>query len=147
MRDLEPATALGSYAVQLSGTRLGARLARQLAARQLDTWGITADHPAAFAVTAVTAELAANAVTHGRRRGRDFHLRLLLLPEAVRVEVADTRPDRLPHAPGTTLTPVETMGSGPTPNRVGLLLAPDMAADPRLPATPPSSTTDTIRPD
>ncbi|MGY1500185.1 ATP-binding protein [Streptomyces sp. QTS52] len=43
----------------------------------------------------VVAELAANAVTHGRVPGRDFELRLLLLaPDALRIEVSDTRGDR-----------------------------------------------------
>jgi anti-sigma regulatory factor (Ser/Thr protein kinase) len=43
----------------------------------------------------VVAELAANAVTHGRVPGRDFELRLLRLPEGIlRIEVSDTRGDR-----------------------------------------------------
>lgn len=46
------------------------------------------------------AAVAANAVTHGRSPGQDFALRLTLAPESVRVEVTDTRPDRLPLAPG-----------------------------------------------
>lgn len=40
-------------------------------------------------------ELAANAVPHGRVPGRDFGLRLLLLPErTLRIEVSDARGDR-----------------------------------------------------
>ncbi|MEW2557550.1 ATP-binding protein [Streptomyces griseorubiginosus] len=46
------------------------------------------------------AAVAANAVTHGRSPGQDFALRLTLTSESVRVEVTDTRPDRLPLAPG-----------------------------------------------
>ncbi|MEU4655866.1 ATP-binding protein [Streptomyces sp. NPDC023723] len=46
------------------------------------------------------AAVAANAVTHGRSPGQDFALRLTLTPESVHVEVTDTRPDRLPLAPG-----------------------------------------------
>ena len=43
----------------------------------------------------VVAELAANAVTHGRVPGRDFELRLRLLPEdTLRIEVSDARGDR-----------------------------------------------------
>ncbi|MEV0784620.1 ATP-binding protein [Streptomyces sp. NPDC050423] len=43
-----------------------------------------------------TAEPAANAVIHGRLPGRDFRLTLLLLAYALRIEVTDTRPERLP---------------------------------------------------
>ncbi|WP_374203184.1 ATP-binding protein [Streptomyces sp. ST2-7A] len=46
----------------------------------------------------VVAELCANAVLHGCRDGRDFHISLVLLPATgtVRVEVTDSRGDRLP---------------------------------------------------
>jgi len=45
----------------------------------------------------VVAELAANAVTHGRMRGRCFRLALTVdAPDTLRVEVADPRGDRLP---------------------------------------------------
>ncbi|MFE9763627.1 ATP-binding protein [Streptomyces sp. NPDC005808] len=47
-------------------------------------------------MTLVVAELAANAVRHGRVRGRDFRVRLVLREDVVRVEVADGRADRLP---------------------------------------------------
>ena len=42
-------------------------------------------------VGAIVAELAANAVTHGRVPGRDFELRLAIVTGSVRVEVTDTR--------------------------------------------------------
>ncbi len=45
----------------------------------------------------VVAELAANAVLHGRVPGRDFRLALRLLPGgALRIEVTDARGDRAP---------------------------------------------------
>ncbi|MFI7298922.1 ATP-binding protein [Streptomyces sp. NPDC050121] len=67
----------GELALRFSSTPRGARLARRLTAQQ------------------VVAELAANAVTHGRVPGRDFELRLLLLADdTLRVEVSDTRGDR-----------------------------------------------------
>ncbi|MER6613315.1 hypothetical protein ABT276_08015 [Streptomyces xantholiticus] len=46
----------------------------------------------------VVAELAANASTHGRLRGRDFLLSLFTTPgdRALRIEVTDIRGDRLP---------------------------------------------------
>ncbi|MFA3876515.1 ATP-binding protein [Streptomyces sp. MMCC 100] len=83
------------FAVQLSSTRRGARLARLLTERQLDDWGV----PSGEAVQ-VVAELAANAVLHGRVPGRDFRLALRLLPGGtLRVEVTDARGDRVPRLP------------------------------------------------
>ncbi|MFF7898331.1 ATP-binding protein [Streptomyces sp. NPDC088817] len=80
------------FAVQLSATRRGARLARLLAERQLDDWGVgLAD------AVQIVAELAANAAFHGRVRGRDFRLVMRLHGEGVlRIEVTDARGDRLP---------------------------------------------------
>ncbi|MFG3163846.1 ATP-binding protein [Streptomyces sp. NPDC048232] len=86
--------------MQLSSTRRGARLARLLAVQQLDDWGILRDGRTASTVASVVAEFAANAVTHGRTPGRDFALRLTLTPKSVRIEVTDTRPDKLPLASG-----------------------------------------------
>lgn len=83
-----PATAR-RFAVQLSSTRRGARLARLLATEQLRSWGLPFEKAAH-----VVAELAANAVTHGRVPGRDFHLRLTATDDLVRIEVTDTRGDR-----------------------------------------------------
>jgi anti-sigma regulatory factor (Ser/Thr protein kinase) len=48
------------------------------------------------AVALVTAELAVNAITHGRLLGRDLRLSLLRRQGRVRVEVTDARPERLP---------------------------------------------------
>ncbi|MGW1953951.1 ATP-binding protein [Streptomyces sp. NPDC001920] len=80
------------FAVQLSATRRGARLARLLAERQLDDW----NSPFEGAVH-VVAELASNAVLHGRVPGRDFRLRLSLRADGtLRIEVTDARGDRIP---------------------------------------------------
>ncbi|MFD0025378.1 ATP-binding protein [Streptomyces sp. NPDC058382] len=88
------------FSLRLSGTPRGARLARTLAVQQLTEWcGCPYDSDAARTVALVTAELAANAITHGRLPGRDFRLTLLLLPRALRIEVTDTRPERLPPRP------------------------------------------------
>jgi anti-sigma regulatory factor (Ser/Thr protein kinase) len=88
-------TPLGELTLRLSSTARGARLARRLTAQQLDAWGHPHDSEASHAVQQIVAELAANAVTHGRVPGRDFELRLLLLPEdTLRIEVSDTRGDR-----------------------------------------------------
>lgn len=65
--------------------------------QQLAEWcGGAYDTDAARAVALVTAELASNAITHGRLPGRDFRLTLRLLARSVRIEVTDTRPERLP---------------------------------------------------
>ena len=46
----------------------------------------------------VVAELASNAVTHGRVPGRDFRLLVYVVGGTLRIEVTDTRGDRRPHA-------------------------------------------------
>ncbi|MGW4286143.1 ATP-binding protein [Streptomyces sp. NPDC004673] len=81
--------------VQLSATRRGARLARLLTERQLDEWGMPFE-----AATQVVAELAANAVLHGRVPGRDFRLELRRGDDGtLRVEVTDARGERRPRMP------------------------------------------------
>lgn len=47
-------------------------------------------------VEQVVAELANNAVTHGHVPGRDFRMRVVATGTLVRVEVTDTRGDRVP---------------------------------------------------
>ncbi|MFG3021747.1 ATP-binding protein [Streptomyces sp. NPDC048254] len=81
------------FTVQLSATRRGARLARLLTERQLDDWGLAYE-----AAVHVVAELASNAVLHGRVAGRDFRLGLRLRPDrTLRIEVTDARGDRVPY--------------------------------------------------
>ncbi|MFD7136650.1 ATP-binding protein [Streptomyces sp. NPDC059894] len=82
---------LRTFRAQLSPTPRGARLARLLATEQLRTGGLPLD-PAAL----IVAELAANAVTHGRVAGRDFRLLLHVIGDTLRIEVSDTRGDRTP---------------------------------------------------
>ncbi|MEU6330171.1 ATP-binding protein [Streptomyces sp. NPDC047049] len=80
------------YSVPLSATPRGARLARILAVEQLASWGLLLDQ-----ARLLVAELAANAVQHGRVAGRSFRLTLAVAPSAtLRIEVTDTRGDRLP---------------------------------------------------
>ncbi|WMX45599.1 ATP-binding protein [Streptomyces roseicoloratus] len=81
------------FGIQLSATPRGARLARLLAVEQLRSWGLEA---VADATAQIVAELAANAVTHGRVPGRDFRLALVANGAVLRIEVTDTRADRLP---------------------------------------------------
>ncbi|MFF7748670.1 ATP-binding protein [Streptomyces sp. NPDC007971] len=78
--------------VQLSATRRGARLARLLTERHLADLGVPFEE-----AVQVVAELAANAVLHGRVRGRDFRLGLALRDDGMlRIEVTDARGDRIP---------------------------------------------------
>ncbi|THA25076.1 ATP-binding protein [Streptomyces sp. RKND-216] len=80
------------FSVLLSPTRRGARLARLLTVAHLASWGLPSD-----AAAHVVAELAANAALHGRVPGRDFRLTLTAGADGrLRVEVADTRGERLP---------------------------------------------------
>ncbi|MFF8411571.1 ATP-binding protein [Streptomyces omiyaensis] len=81
------------FTLQLSSTPRGARLARLLAVEQLRTWGL---EEVAGAAGQVVAELANNAVTHGHVPGRDFRLRTIVTGAVVRIEVSDTRGDRVP---------------------------------------------------
>jgi anti-sigma regulatory factor (Ser/Thr protein kinase) len=87
------------FAMRFSSTPRGARLARRLTAHRLDAWDVPYDSTANDTVVAVVAELAANAVQHGRVIGRDFHLLLRMTGDTVRIEVSDTRTERVPEAP------------------------------------------------
>ncbi|PZH15654.1 hypothetical protein C1I97_07880 [Streptomyces sp. NTH33] len=96
-------TAVSTFAQQLSSTRRGARLARLLAAAELQTWQVSPS--VVERAEQIVAELSANAALHGRVQGRDFRLALRLDPAAglLRIEVTDARGDRLPCA-GTDFT-------------------------------------------
>ncbi|MGY3201365.1 ATP-binding protein [Streptomyces sp. TE5632] len=85
------------FAMQFTSTPRDARLARHLVSHRLHEWGHPYGTPVNETVTLITAELTTNAVTHGRVPGRDFHLRLSLVPGTVTVEVSDTRAERKPH--------------------------------------------------
>ncbi|MDK1347951.1 ATP-binding protein [Streptomyces sp. 378] len=101
----EVTTGIRNFSLQLSSTPRGARLARLLATEQLRSWAIPLD-PARH----VIAELSANAATHGRTPGRDFRLLLYVVAGTLRIEVTDTRADRLPTArPGLGLLLVDAL--------------------------------------
>ncbi|MGW2747483.1 ATP-binding protein [Streptomyces sp. NPDC001450] len=91
----EPPTELAgpvpNFTVLLSPTPRGARLARLLATEQLQTWALPLD-----VAQHIVAELAANAATHGRVPGRNFRRTLYVVGDTLRIEVTDTRGDRLP---------------------------------------------------
>ncbi|MFJ2716775.1 ATP-binding protein [Streptomyces sp. NPDC087437] len=90
------ATPVCTFTQRFSTTRRGARLARLLAAHQLTEWGHPRGTEAHDTVVLVVAELAANAVLHGRVPGRDFALALSFEEgrDVVRIEVTDTHPAR-----------------------------------------------------
>jgi anti-sigma regulatory factor (Ser/Thr protein kinase) len=103
------AVTVRTFSQLLSSTERGARLARQLAVHQCHEWGIPYGSEASDTVAQIVAELAANAVTHGRVRGRDFELRLVHLDHEadalLRIEVSDARGEHRPPGPGTLPEP------------------------------------------
>jgi anti-sigma regulatory factor (Ser/Thr protein kinase) len=108
----EPGSPTRRLSLRFSSTRRGARLARRFAVQQLTEWtGLPYDSASACSTAVVTAELAANAVTHGSLPGRDFRLALLLPAESavVRIEVTDTRPQRRPRQPADGAAPPDAL--------------------------------------
>lgn len=93
---IKPAVPTNHFAMRFSSTPRGARLARRLAGRWLDTWGIPYDCGAHDTLTLIVAELSTNAVRHGRVPGRDFRLRLSAEGATLRVEVTDSRGESIP---------------------------------------------------
>ncbi|MFF6900388.1 ATP-binding protein [Streptomyces hydrogenans] len=87
-----------TFSQLISSTRRGARLARLLTMTELYFWGVPQD--VTERAQQVVAELAANAVLHGRVPGRDFRLGLRLEAGTgvLRIEVTDARGERLPAA-------------------------------------------------
>ncbi|MGW4745471.1 ATP-binding protein [Streptomyces sp. NPDC004290] len=95
----EPDVTVRVFTQRFSSTPRGARLARRLALHQLDRWRIPYGSETSGAAGLLVAELAANAVTHGRVPGRDFELTLAYTPGALlRIDVSDTRGERRPAA-------------------------------------------------
>ncbi|WP_405890487.1 ATP-binding protein [Streptomyces sp. NBC_00133] len=92
----ETTTPTTEFTQRFTATRRGARLARHLAVHQLDGWGVPYGSDVSDSAAQIIAELAANAVTHGRVPGRDFELRLALTPTTLRIEVSDARGDYEP---------------------------------------------------
>lgn len=112
-----PRTPLHQFTVPLSATRRAARLARLIAGEQLVAWGLPLD-PARL----IVAELAANAVVHGRVAGRSFRLGLTVTaPATLRIEVTDPQGDQLP-----TQARVAA-GAEPAESGHGLLLVEELA--------------------
>ncbi|MET7759119.1 ATP-binding protein [Streptomyces sp. NPDC005389] len=115
------------FALRFTSTARGARLARRLVAVRLDEWGVAYGTGAHETVVLVAAELATNAVRHGHVPGRDFHLDLRVTdgpPPVARIEVTDTRAERVPPRPGQLAGPRPELSDGGR----GLLLV-DALAD------------------
>ncbi|WUH91486.1 ATP-binding protein [Streptomyces sp. NBC_00433] len=94
-RTPELAAATRRFSTQLPSTRRGAQRARLLTVAQLAGWELPSD-----AAAQVVAELAANAALHGRVPGRNFRLTLeVKAADRLRIEVTDTRGERLPAVP------------------------------------------------
>ncbi|GHH76671.1 ATP-binding protein [Streptomyces sulfonofaciens] len=107
------------FTQRFSSTPLGARLARHLAVHQLHTWGIAHGTDTSDTAAQLVAELAANAVTHGRVGGRDFEVRLTLAGgadagagAALTIEVSDTRGECRPPGPHGVAAPGPLSGGG-----------------------------------
>lgn len=101
------------FAAQFTSSPRGARLARQRAVRCLAEWGYPPASDTSCTVALLIAELAANAVRHGRVSGRDFHLRLAFEAptRTIRIEVSDACPDR-PPTTAPTPSPDDESGRG-----------------------------------
>ncbi|MER7757979.1 ATP-binding protein [Kitasatospora sp. NPDC097643] len=103
----------------LAATPKGAAICRRIARRQLTVWGLNSAHTEPYySALLIVAELAANAITHGRVPGRGFELHLCLTTAArrgttLRIEISDCRGDRLPALP-TALAPNSQSGRGLT---------------------------------
>ncbi|MFH9871186.1 ATP-binding protein [Streptomyces lydicus] len=92
----EGAHPLHEFVMAFTSSPRGARLARRLVSHRLDAWGHPYGGRVNDTLTLITAELVANAVRHGHVAGRDFHLRLTDGAGTLRVEVTDTRTERVP---------------------------------------------------
>ncbi|MFG3093929.1 ATP-binding protein [Streptomyces sp. NPDC048202] len=113
------------FAMRFTSTPRGARLARRLVGVRLQEWGIPYCTDVHDNIVLITAELAANAVRHGHVAGRDFHVRVSLAgspSRTARIEVTDTRGERVPPRPGELGEP--GVGDGGR----GLLLVSRLAA-------------------
>ncbi|MFF2774616.1 ATP-binding protein [Streptomyces sp. NPDC058052] len=104
--------------MRFTSTPRGARLARRLVSHRLHEWGHPYSATANDTVTLLAAELTANAVRHGHVPVRDFRLRLTVDapadadtgPTSIRIEVTDTRTERMPAL--TTSAPDAESGRG-----------------------------------
>ncbi|MFD6420490.1 ATP-binding protein [Streptomyces sp. NPDC060198] len=88
------------FVQRFSSTPRGARLARRLLLHQLAAWGVPYGSADSDTAGQIVAELAANAVTHGRVPGRDFEVTAEILDGTLHLAVSDARGELRPPAPG-----------------------------------------------
>ncbi|MFF0112459.1 ATP-binding protein [Streptomyces prasinus] len=100
------------FTMRFTSTPRGARLARRLVSHRLDDWGHPYTTPVNETLTLITAELTANAVRHGHVPGRDFHVQLNLAGGTFRIEVTDTRAEKLPPASSPETDSLSESGRG-----------------------------------
>ncbi|MBV2153345.1 ATP-binding protein [Kitasatospora sp. SUK 42] len=106
-----------SHTTLLHATPKGAAICRRIARRQLTAWGLNSTHTEPFySALLIVAELAANAIMHGRIPGRGFELHLALTTTVrrgttLRIEISDPRGERLPLLPSVH-TPNSQSGRG-----------------------------------
>ncbi|MGY3788802.1 ATP-binding protein [Streptomyces antibioticus] len=110
------------FTMRFTSTPRGARLARRFVSHRLNDWGHPYTTPVNETLTLIAAEFTANAVRHGHVPGRDFHVQLTLTEGVFRIEVTDTRAEKLP--PSTPPAPDFASESGR-----GLLLVAALADD------------------
>ncbi|MFE7562527.1 ATP-binding protein [Kitasatospora sp. NPDC057500] len=90
------------HTITLAATPKGACLCRSVTRRQLSIWGVDSTFGESFqSALIIVAELASNAIRHGRVAGRGFELHLCLTTlvrrgATLRIEISDCRGDRLP---------------------------------------------------
>ncbi|MEV7770971.1 ATP-binding protein [Kitasatospora sp. NPDC086791] len=107
------------HTTTLAATPRGAAICRRLARRQLTLWGLNSTHTEPFySALLIVAELAANAITHGRVPGRGFELHLALTTTArrgttLRIAISDPKGNKLPVLPAVH-TPNAQSGRGLT---------------------------------
>ncbi|WP_299538714.1 ATP-binding protein [uncultured Streptomyces sp.] len=96
---------MNGFVQRFSSTPRGARLARRLVLHQLDAWGVPHGSEASDTAAQIVAELAADAVTHGRVRGRDFEVTAEIRNRTLRISVSDARREPRPPLPGAPRPP------------------------------------------
>ncbi|WP_405811905.1 ATP-binding protein [Streptomyces sp. NBC_01520] len=103
------------FTQRFSSSPRGARLARRLVLHQLDARGVPHGSETSDTAALLVAELAANAVTHGRFPGRDFVVTAVIHGRTLRIAVSDTRGELRPPAPGDpypSMPPLAETGRG-----------------------------------
>ncbi|MFC9848448.1 ATP-binding protein [Streptomyces sp. NPDC060223] len=112
----EPAEVTGSllFAMRFTSSPCGARLARHLTVRRMAEWGYPSTSDTSATVSLLVAELATNAVQHGRVPGRDFHLRLTMdvRTRLIRIEVEDASTRQPRFGSETVAGPADESGRG-----------------------------------